>query len=189
MRFNWGRLPGKCGLSVAFSGEPCRPGLVRHVIGFGGRPRFVAPAQAGVQCLGLYRLLGGVLSAGGDWPGLAPAGDHLSCGDKKVDKETPPAAAPARAGALAPPEPGGSRRNSPSRAQTSTRQFPPALAAGCARRAEGKGYCRLGFAIAGGCRAVPQSWAWRSVTIRRPAQAGSRHFGLCRSVLGPFGWR
>ena len=47
-------------------------------------------------------------------------------------KETPPAAAPALAGSLAPPTPGGSRRNSPWRAQTLTRQFPPA--AGCTRR-------------------------------------------------------
>ena len=48
-----------------------------------------------------------------------------------------PAAAPARAGALAPPASGGSRRNSPWRAQTSTRQFRrPRAALGAA---EGEG--------------------------------------------------
>ena len=67
---------------------------------------------------------------------------------RKMDKEAPPAAAPATADALAPPTAGGSRRNSPWRAQTSTRQFPPA--AGCTRRCRRGKRCRLGFAIAGG---------------------------------------
>ena len=31
----------------------------------------------------------GVPSVGGDWPGLAPAGECLSCGDEKVDKKRP----------------------------------------------------------------------------------------------------
>ena len=58
---------------------------------------------------------GGVLSAGGDWPGLARRASRRSTHGRQ-----------------------GRRRNggSPSRAQTSTRQFPPA--AGCARRCRGK---------------------------------------------------
>ena len=64
---------------------PCRQ------FGLGSRPRFVAPAQAGVQALDPCCFDLGVPSVGGDWPGLAPAGDQLSCGDKKgalVNKST-----------------------------------------------------------------------------------------------------
>ena len=195
--------------------------------GHGIRERFVAPAQAGVQALDPCCFDLGVPSVGGDWPGLAPAGDHLSCGDKKGAlankstalgssglggardahvleyiplaalrphpicrrsrrflhkpgaKETSPAAAPARAGALAPPASGGSRRNSPWRAQTSTRQFPPA--AGCARR------CRRGRPLParlGHCRrvVVPSFMARHSHTIRRPGPGGLQDSGSCCSV-------
>ena len=84
---------------------------------------------------------------------------------KKGGKEAPPAAAPALAGSLAPPASDGSRRNSPSRAQTSTRQFPPA--AGCARR------CRRGRPLPARLRhcrrrVAPSFRARHSDTIRRP---------------------
>ena len=88
--------------------------------------------RPGSRALDLCRLVFGVPSVGGDWPGLAPAGDLLSCGDKERRQRNAPCRSAGFAGALAPPASGGSRRNSPWRAQTSTRQFPPA--AGCARR-------------------------------------------------------
>ena len=102
---------------------------------------------------------------------------------RKMDKETPPAAAPALAGALAPPASGGSRRNSPWRAQTSTRQFPPATRS--SRRCRRGKRCRLGFAIAGrlSCRVASSGTAFGhdSSPRRRP---GSRLFDPCCSVLG-----
>ena len=102
---------------------------------------------------------------------------------RKMDKEAPPAAAPALAGALAPPASGGSRRNSPWRAQTSTRQFPPATRS--SRRCRRGKRCRLGFAIAGrlSCRVASSGTAFGhdSSPRRRP---GSRLFDPCCSVLG-----
>ena len=67
-------------------------------------------------------------------------------------KKVRPRNAPAAKRRLAPvsslhPRPAESRRNSPLRAQTSTRPFH--LAAGCTRRCRREGCCRLGFAIAG----------------------------------------
>ena len=155
---------------------PARPGSSCHW--FGGRPRFVAPAQAGVQCLWSLSFAWWRLSAGGDWPGLPRRATIFLVATRKVDKETP---LPQRRLAPVPSRHLSWRfgRNSPSRAQTSTRH--PA-GRGCAGAAEGKaatGWLRH-------CRRMVASivGTWRSVTIRRPAQAGSSAFGLCRSVFG-----
>ena len=133
MRFNWGRLPGEVRAIGGFQRRalPARPGSSCHwvrrspTIRRPGAGRGPVPLVFIVCLVACFRLA----VIGRVSPRRATI---FLVATRKVDKETPPAAAPARAGALAPPEPGGSRRNSPSRAQTSTRQFPPA--AGCARR-------------------------------------------------------
>ena len=50
----------------------------------------------------------------GDWPGLAPAGESLSCGDKQVTKEAPPAAPPATPVPSLRPRPAGRVETRPS---------------------------------------------------------------------------
>ena len=75
---------GCCRLGFAIAGGLwC---LRRHGI----RERFVAPAQAGVQGFDPCCSVLGLPSVGGDWPGLAPAGDLLSCGDKERRQRSAP---------------------------------------------------------------------------------------------------
>ena len=96
-----------------------------------------------------------------------------------------PAAAPVLAGALAPPTPGGSRRNSPWRAPDID-ATPPA--AGCTRRCRREGCCRLGFAIAGALRCHCLSGAafgHDSSPRRRP---GSRALIFAVRFSVAFGW-
>ena len=171
MRFNWGRLPGEVRAIGGFQRRalPARPGSSCHWVrrsptirrpGAGRGPVPLVFIVCLVACLRLA-VIGRVS------PRRATI---FLVATRKVDKETPPAAAPALAGALAPPTAGGSRRNSPSRAQTSTRQFPPA--AGCARR------CRRGRPLPARLRhrrqrALPLSRARHSDAIRRPG-AGRR---------------
>ena len=136
-------IPAGRGLRPALQkGRPLRARLRiagrlsrRRRSGLGSRARFVAPAQAGVQGFGLAVWFSGAFG----WRRLAgsrPGGRPPSCGDKKDGKERPLAAAPASPVPSLRPRSGGSRRNSPWRAQTSTRQSLPA--AGCTRRCKGK---------------------------------------------------
>ena len=199
-RLVWRRARGRAGIRLSGAPQSTLPARLRHCrhraepkfasspsvrrlrFGRGIRRRFVAPAQAGSRLLILAVRFSGCLRS-------APVGrvsprraTSFLVATKKGGKKRPPAAAPARAGALAAPTPGGSRRNSPWRAQTSTRQFPPA--AGCTRRtAEGEGCCRLGFAIAGGCGSpsFPGTAFGRFVA---PAQARVQALDPCCLVLG-----
>ena len=127
------RRENHCQLGFAIAGG------VRAVISGGIRARFVAPGAGRSPVIPLGELFGSRVAFGRRLlAGSRPAGDHLSCGDKERWIKAPPAATPAPVPSLHPP--GGSRRNSPSRAPTSTRQFPPA--AGCSTLPEGEGCCR-----------------------------------------------
>ena len=85
---------------------------------------------------------------------------------KKEDKNAP-AAAPALAGALAPPASGGSRRNSPWRAQTSTRQFRRQLQGKATAGSPLPAPCQK-FASSPSVRRLPSFRARHSEAIRRP---------------------
>jgi len=170
MRFNWGRLPGEVRAIGGFQRRalPARPGSSCHwvrrspTIRRPGAGRGPVPLVFIVCLVACFRLA----VIGRVSPRRATI---FLVATRKMDKETPPAAAPAIADALAPPTAGGSRRNSPSRAQTSTRQFPPA--AGCTRRCRRGKRCRLGFAIAGGLWCLRLGHGIRTRFVA-PAQAG-----------------
>ena len=132
------------------------------------------PAQAGVQGFDPCCLVLGVPSVGGDWPGLAPAGDHLSCGDKERWLKAPCRSA-GFAGASLRPRPAGRVETRPGglrhRRDNSCR---PRAALGAA---EGESFCRLGFAIAGGVRAVVSGAA--SGHDSSPGAGRGQVFDLC----------
>ena len=153
-------------------GSPLPAGLspLPPVFGLGSRPRFVARRRPGSSAVGLWFGLMSVPSVGGDWPGLALAGRPVFLvATRKMDKKRP-AAAPARASALAPPTAGGSRRNSPSRAPDIEATIPAGTRV--AQRCRRKAAAGSASPLPAGCQCRAVNLGSAAGPIRRPAQAG-----------------